>query len=705
MTGVGRPVARLHVAAGLFLLPALSSCSSCESVSISTGSSTLVTDRRVIDFGNVYIGASARATIVLSAPGTAAIRYTTALEGDAWGYQAGPAVGRIDANGAQRIDVTFRPAVPGAANARLRFKGDGTRGSSATVDLIGTGLRPPDCEDGNGCTVDTFNFQTGMCEHKAERRPCTDFNACTQNAFCVDGICRGESRSCDDNNVCTEDLCDPLRGCVHIPMSSCNSHNPCIADSCHPTLGCQHRVAEDGTPCDLHQQCVFANICVRGTCVGVNIPDGAQCDDGNPCSKNDRCVEGVCKDPTYTPPAVGEIKFATDVGALAEGASENPIIDRDSTVFVGIERGVAAVDRCGEVLWTNDGLGLSRFRAAVSLPGLLSVPVGSRVVDLDTQSGAALHEVELAGLFSGQPAPRTATITVRVLDLALRASGAIVASVVREVNNGTEVTRQGLIAEVDRMHSVATPFLRLGAQHASRLAIDADEAVIAVLRSGRPDTGAEPERVARFGLNGTLETSWSTNAVSARHSEIAIDGPGNVLWTAGLVAIARAGTLASLLPRGADADPIDSGSPLLTRDDVVLVRAVPGPMREASSLFAPAAAAEILALDSRLGVVRWNAPLPLGAERMSPAVDAAGNVYLTTPQGVLHAWSPLGAPLFVTSLPFGAESAERVALGISSDRVVVAVARRRVFGVQSTGPLGNSSWPRHRRDNLATGHR
>ena len=34
-----------------------------------------------------------------------------------------------------------------------------------------------------------------------------------------------------------------------------------------------------------------------------------------------------------------------------------------------------------------------------------------------------------------------------------------------------------------------------------------------------------------------------------------------------------------------------------------------------------------------------------------------------------------------------------------------AVADRRVFGVQSREALSNSSWPKHRRDNLATGHR
>ena len=49
------------------------------------------------------------------------------------------------------------------------------------------------CDDGNLCTTDGYDVKTGKCSHK--------------------------NVTCDDGNRCTNDYCDPVLGCVHIPVS------------------------------------------------------------------------------------------------------------------------------------------------------------------------------------------------------------------------------------------------------------------------------------------------------------------------------------------------------------------------------------------------------------------------------------------------------------------------------------------------------
>lgn len=682
-------------------------CSGCgDPGTLSATHGALSASPRSIDFGDVFLGAEARQTIRLTAVGALGVGYSAAFAGDALGFEAGPATGQVVPGGGVDVTVLFRPARPGANHLQVVFESHAGAAATATVavNVTGVGVPPPDCDDGNGCTVDSFNLATGRCEHTTERISCDDFNACTTSDTCVNGVCLGESFSCDDHDVCTDDLCDPQQGCVHRPARSCEDDNPCTADTCDPVQGCQHTEVADGTPCHMGQQCSFADICIHGACVGVSVPDGTPCDDGDPCSKHDQCVDGTCKDPTYKRPGLGELKFATDVGPLATGASANPIVDRDSTVFVGVEGGVVAVDQCGAPKWKNTTLGTPRFGAAVSLPGLLVLPIGSKIVDVDASSGAVIRTLDLATVFGRRmiTTASTATASVRLLDLALRASGALVASVVREHADGTI---EGMLAEIDLTHTVATPLRELGDRHASRIAVDADEGVVAILRAGIPDKGVAPETLVRFGIAGLPATSWSASPIDASHTELAFAGASQVLWTSGLVTFERDGVSTTLQLAPAVPDTFAWGSPAVSATAVFLARAVAPPMPPATPLTANPGTWELAALDLGSGVVTWRAPLDASAEDMSPAVDLAGNVYLATADGTVHGFSALGQLVFVANLPLGNEPVDHVALGIAPDGVVVAIARGRVFGVQSMSPLGNGAWPRARRDDLATGHR
>lgn len=669
----------------LFALLTVGGCTCEDSVGVgSAGQGRLEVQPAVVDFGRVFRGQWAEQRLTVRSTGRLSVDFSSRFVGPAPGFVLVNPQGQLAPGAAVDLSLFYRPSLSGPIEARLEIVPSDPESPLGVVRVLGEGRPVPDCEDGNGCTVDRFDFERESCVHEAARLPCDDFNGCTVNDLCVEGVCLGEGTSCDDNDVCTDDLCDPRQGCVNRLIAECDDNNPCTADSCDPIEGCRNDTLPDGTPCDDFEQCTEGDICVLGRCRGIRVPDLSACDDGNPCSRDDQCIEGECRDPNYRPPQLGDIAFATPVGQLAAGATENPLITPEDAVFVGSSTTVRAFDACGDLVWTAS-VASSRFAGALLLPGSLSVPVGPEVWDLDPTTGNVLERIDVSAALP--PSTNPETLTVRVLDMAARASGALVLSVERAL--GEE--REGFIVELDAPHEVATTFVALGPRVARRVVIDRDESLVLLVRSGAPNESVAPERVVRLGIEGLAGGSWSAGPLEAVRSELALGAAGEVLWSHGLTRISARGEVSTLAPAPALAGLRRRGAALTF-----------GPWTW--NLESETGAQGFLRARTSTGAVAVEIPLADIELATTPVIDAQGRIYLLDARGIMRAFDADARPLFETDLELGTPVGT-AALALSSRGMVIAVVDGRLFGVQGFTSLAFSSWPKHRRDNFGTGHR
>jgi TolB protein len=166
------------------------------------------------------------------------------------------------------LAMTLVPLVSSTAAVR----GQGVEAANCT--------RNDDCDDGNPCTKDKCDQDTGACEfkphdfgnHYGQPIACDDGNACTSADACHAGLCAGtnvaDGTACNDGDACTRsDACQ---------AGSCTGADPVVcaaSDQCH----------EAGT-CDP----------ASGTCSDPAVPDGTACQDTATCSGPDTCQGGVC---------------------------------------------------------------------------------------------------------------------------------------------------------------------------------------------------------------------------------------------------------------------------------------------------------------------------------------------------------------------------------------------------------------------------
>ena len=181
----------------------------------------------------------------------------------------------------------------------------------------------PNCDDGNVCTDDACDPQSG-CTHTNNTASCSDGSACTTNDTCAAGICvGGPAPDCNDGNVCTDDACDPQSGCTHTnntascsdgsacttndtcaagvcvggPAPDCNDGNVCTDDACDPQSGCTH--TNNTASCSDGSACTTNDTCAAGVCVGGPAPD---CNDGNVCTDDACDPQSGCTHTNKTPP-------------------------------------------------------------------------------------------------------------------------------------------------------------------------------------------------------------------------------------------------------------------------------------------------------------------------------------------------------------------------------------------------------------------
>ena len=160
-----------------------------------------------------------------------------------------------------------------------------------------------DCDDGNGCTMDTCDPLDGCRNHPipaccTNDADCADISACTINERCAAGSCISDPLGCDDSNVCTTDSCNPMSGCVNTPVVngiSCADGNVCNGVEACDGGACS---AGSSLDCDDHNPCTADSCDLLHGCVNASIPgccaSDADCADTSACTVNERCVDNAC---------------------------------------------------------------------------------------------------------------------------------------------------------------------------------------------------------------------------------------------------------------------------------------------------------------------------------------------------------------------------------------------------------------------------
>ncbi|MGM0577929.1 MAG: hypothetical protein ACQEXJ_19540 [Myxococcota bacterium] len=193
---------------------------------------------------------------------------------------------------------------------------------------------PVTCEaPADPCLEATCDPATGECiqEPVADGTSCGEGDGCAAGATCQGGACVLPEGVCDDGNPCTEDVCDPVKGCGHLPADGacddgdpCTGEGQCVDGACvAEPMGCECSNPGDCTgpgfdPCLGTWSCEEGHCALQpdtgvdcsgvetgpceaaacdsetGQCVVLPADDGAACDDGDPCTLQTTCSGGTC---------------------------------------------------------------------------------------------------------------------------------------------------------------------------------------------------------------------------------------------------------------------------------------------------------------------------------------------------------------------------------------------------------------------------
>lgn len=163
-----------------------------------------------------------------------------------------------------------------------------------------------DCHEAGSCDI-----QTGKCSEvaKADESSCDDGDEDTEGDKCFSGVCRGKGKcedvTCGRMGACyLAGSCDPKTGMCNDPFADQGS--PCddgsdftVDDACDGDGQCVGTDHCSGTVCSAEglDQCQNPGACnpADGQCLVVLKQDGTACDDGDDTTVNDVCLSGTCQ--------------------------------------------------------------------------------------------------------------------------------------------------------------------------------------------------------------------------------------------------------------------------------------------------------------------------------------------------------------------------------------------------------------------------
>lgn len=131
-----------------------------------------------------------------------------------------------------------------------------------------------DCDDGDNCTTDACDTDTGVCSNVAVE--CPEGQVCdADTGECVDEGCMSDA-DCDDMDNCTDDVCDTDTGECSNEAVVCPDGQVCDADSGECV----------GAPCEADEDCDDMDACTTDTCTdGACAFEDVVCeDDGDLCT-------------------------------------------------------------------------------------------------------------------------------------------------------------------------------------------------------------------------------------------------------------------------------------------------------------------------------------------------------------------------------------------------------------------------------------
>jgi hypothetical protein len=180
--------------------------------------------------------------------------------------------------------VTVRDLCDGIPSGDCDSSFDNPVSFGANTQLVNgcSNPEPVICDDGNACTSEVCNPNTGQCE-TTDTVTCDDGDACTTESCNPNtGQCETtDTVSCDDGNACTTESCNPSTGqCETTDTVACDDGNACTTESCNPNTGqCE---TTDTVLCDDGNACTTESC--NPTTGQCETTETVSCDDGNACT-------------------------------------------------------------------------------------------------------------------------------------------------------------------------------------------------------------------------------------------------------------------------------------------------------------------------------------------------------------------------------------------------------------------------------------